>query len=187
MLKKKLYRLNQQIQAREVRLIEVDNKQIGIASRDEALKRAQVAGVDLVEIAPNAKPPVCKLIDFKKFLYQEGKKQKEERKKAHAGETKEIRLGPFTSEHDLSVRIKKAQEFLKDGHKIKIVVKFTGRQMAHPQFGHRTLKLFMDAISEVTKAEREPHFEGRLLSTLVSPIKGGKIEAKNEKVNIQEV
>lgn len=184
MQRPKLYRLNQQILAVEVRLIDSHGKQIGVVPKDEALKRAQEENIDLVEIASQAKPPVCKLIDFKKFLYQEGKRKKEEKKKANRSETKEIRLGPFTGAHDLNVRIERAREFLKEGHKIKIVVKFTGRQMAHPEFGHKTMKLFLDALSGILKIEREPHFEGRLFLTLVSPIKGGnKVEAKNEKVD----
>lgn len=194
MQKQKFYRINQQVQAREIRLTDSSGKQIGIVLRDEALKRAQELGVDLVEIAPNAKPPVSRLIDFKKFLYQEAKRKREERKKTGISETKEIRMGPFTAAHDLSVRINRAKKFLKEGYRIKIVVKFSGRQMAHPVFGQKTLQSFLDSISEISKVEREPHFEGRLLWTFVSPMKvrgpvppkqseGGKSETEDKKIN----
>lgn len=187
MIPKKFYRLNQQIQAAKIRLIDEGGKQLGIVTREEALKRAQEEQLDLVEIAPNAKPPVAKLIDFKKFLYLEGKKRRAERKKSESHETKEIRLGPFTEEHDLNVKIDKAREFLRAGHKTKIVIKFSGRQMAHPEFGHKIIQIFLDNISNICRIERQPHFEGRLLWTLVTPGKGGEIETKNEKVNSKKV
>lgn len=175
---RKYYKLNQHIQAREIRLLDSLGKQIGIFSREEALRKAQEEGVDLVEIAPTAKPPVCKIINFKKFLYQEEKKRREEKKSAQSSETKEVRIGPFTSEHDLRVKVDRAKEFLKANNKVKIVVKFAGRQMAHPEFGRTSLEKFLGGISGLAKVERDPHFEGKLYWTLVSPDKKG---AKNEK------
>ena len=109
--------------------METDGKQLGILSKFDALGKARGLGLDLVEIAPNAKPPVAKIIDFKKFLYQEEKKKKEEKKKSKTSETKELRLGPFMNEHDLMVVLKKAREFLEGGNKVKFVVKFAGRQI----------------------------------------------------------
>lgn len=173
MQRQKFYRVNEQIQAREVRLLNGKGTQIGIVSREEALRQARELGTDVVEIAATAKPPVCRLVDFKKFLYQEEKRKKGERKKTHVSGTKEIRLGPFTSEHDLHVKISKARKFLGDGHKTKIVIKFTGRQMAHPKFGQKILQFFLDSIASISKIERQPHFEGRLLLALISPSKGG--------------
>lgn len=185
---KKFYRLNQQITSLQVRLIDDKGHQIGVVSKDEALKKAREIGVDVVEVASNANPPVAKLIDFKKFLYQEEKKKREERKKVHIPETKEIRLGPFTSEHDLNVRIERAKEFLRQRDKIKIVIKFTGRQMAHPSFGQKTLQSFLDSIFGISKVEREPHFEGRFFWALVSPMKvREKSEAKDKKINSKTV
>lgn len=183
----KFYRVNQQISSPQIRLIDAGGKQLGIVSRDEALTRARSVNVDLVEIAPNASPPVVKLIDFKKFLYLEQKRRRLERKRSHASETKEIRLGPFTSAHDLDTKIGKAKAFLADAHKLKIVMKFTGRQIAHPEFGKKTLRFFLDSISSTCKIEREPHFEGKLLIALVSPARGGKDEAKDTKVSSKKI
>lgn len=179
---KRSYRLNQQITAREVRLIDEAGRQVGIVLKDDALREAQKKQLDLVEIAPKANPPVAKLADFKKFLYLEEKKRRAEKKKSGEQEIKEIRFGPFTGEHDLKVRVERAKAFLKAGHRIKIVVKFTGRQMAHPAFGHKILEDFLSQISALSKLEREPHFEGRFLWTIVSP---GK-EQKKEKVSKDE-
>lgn len=179
-MQRKYYRINQHIQAPEVRLLDSSGKQIGIVAKNEALKRAQDEEIDLVEVAPGAKPPVCKLIDFKKFLYQEEKKKREERKKAHGSETKEVHLGPFISEHDLKVKVDRAKEFLKDGNKVKIVLKFSGRQITHPEFGQKTLNHFLAEIDKISKIEREPHFEGRLLVSSVSPVKHGVKYEKDE-------
>lgn len=176
-MQRKIYRLNQQIQAQEVRLLDDTGKQIGIVSKEDALKRALEEGIDLVEVAPNAKPPVCKLIDFKKFLYQEEKRKKEEKKKAKTVQIKQVRLGPFISEHDLEVKTSRAREFLRDGDKLKIVIKFAGRQMAHPEFGYKILNLFLEKISDLSRVEREGKFEGRLLVATVLPVKHA---AKNE-------
>lgn len=176
---KKFYRLNQQIQAPQLRLIDGAGRQIGVISRDEALAQAREAHLDLVEIASNAKPPVVKLIDFKKFLYQEEKKRRDERKKARVSETKEVRLGPFTDEHDLKTKLSTAQKFLEQGNKLRIVVKFSGRQIAHPQFGQKVLQNFIDELSDSSKIERESHFEGKLLIALLSPERK-KIHGENE-------
>lgn len=179
-MQRKFYRLNQQIQASEIRLLDHVGKQIGVVSREVALKQALEKGVDLVEVAPNAKPPVCKLIDFKKFLYQEEKKKREEKKSAKTSEIKEIRLGPFTSTHDLEVKVGRAKEFLGDGHRIKVVVKFAGRQMTHPEFGHKILGLFLKEVDSLSKVDREPRFEGRLLVATVIPTKKSAKKEDNE-------
>lgn len=172
---KKFYRLNQQIQAPEIRLIDATGKQIGVVARSEAIKRSHEASLDLVEIAPNARPPVVKLIDFRKFLYQEEKKRREERKKLpRSGGMKEIRLGPFTDEHDLKVKLASGQKFLQAGDKLRIVVKFTGRQMAHPEFGKAIMARCIENLASLSKLEREPRFEGRKLIALLSPSKKHK-------------
>src|SRR3990167_2379010 len=166
---RKFYRVNERIFSGTLRVLESDGKQLGILSRFDALNKARQLGLDLVEIAPNAKPPVAKIIDFKKFLYQEEKKKKEERKKSKASETKELRLGPFMNDHDLMVVLKKAREFLGDGNKVKFVVKFAGRQITHPEFGERILEKTIEYLSDISKIEREKHFEGKQLITILSP------------------
>ena len=166
---RKFYRVNERIFSSTLRVLESSGKQLGILSRFDALSKARKLGLDLVEIAPNATPSVAKIIDFKKFLYQEEKKKKEERKKSKASETKELRLGPFMNDHDLMVVLKKAQEFLKYGNKVKFVVQFAGRQITHPEFGERILEKTIEYLSDISKIEREKHFEGRQLITILSP------------------
>ena len=187
---KKIYRLNQRIFASPLRVVDTEGKLIGILPKFEALKLAEEQELDLVEIAPKAKPPVAKIIDFNKFLYQQKKKQKDEKKKAKASETKEVRLGPFMSENDLQTVIKRAREFLTEGHKLRVVLKFKGRQIVHPEFGHRITKKLTDAISDISKIERTPRFEGRQLVTILSVDKSNKkiksennLPEKNEETN----
>lgn len=174
----KFYRINERIFADSLRVLDEEGKQIGILNKNEALERARSSELDLVEIAPLAKPPVARIIDFKKFLYQEEKKRREEKKKAKSSETKEVRLGPFMNSHDLDVMVGRAREFLTNNNKVKLVVRFTGRQMAHPEFGHQILDRAIQSISDVSKIDKDRHFEGRQLITLLSPQKGGTV--KNE-------
>ena len=182
---KRFYRVNERISAPNLRVLESDGKQIGVINKFDALKRAKEVGLDLVEIAPMANPPVAKIIDFNKFLYQEEKRKREERRKVKASETKEVRLGPFMDDHDLLVMINRAREFLADSNKVRLVVKFTGRQMAHPEFGHQILERTIDALSDVSKVERDKKFEGRQLIIILAPGKGKKDEKdeKDEKEN----
>lgn len=146
-------------------------------SKDEALKRAREAGIDVVEIAANANPPVAKLIDFKKFKYLEAKKEREEKKKQKNVSIKEIRLTPFIGEHDLGVRKAQAQEFLTDGNQVKISIPFRGRQITRKEFGFEVFRKFMANLEDV-KIVREPHFEGRILSAMIAPDKKSKTEKK---------
>lgn len=188
---RKFYRVNERIFSSTLRVLESGGKQLGILSKFEALSKARELGLDLVEIAPNAKPPVAKIIDFKKFLYQEEKKKKEEKKKSKRSETKELRLGPFMNEHDLMVVLRKAQGFLGDGNKVKFVVKFAGRQITHPEFGERILEKTIEFLSGVSKIEREKHFEGRQLIVILSPARSGvqslKTGVKNAKEKNKEI
>jgi translation initiation factor IF-3 len=153
--------------------LDTDGKQIGVISRNEALEQARSQGLDLVEIAPMAKPPVAKIIDFKKFLYQEEKKKREEKKKAKSSETKEVRLGPFMSDNDLGVMVKRAREFLGQGNKVRFVVFFSGRQITHPEFGHRILDKAISDLSAISKVEKERRLEGKKLVILISPFTKG--------------
>lgn len=145
-------------------------KQIGILTKEEALRRAKEAGIDVVEIAPHANPPVAKLIDFKKFKYLEAKKQREERKKQKHVSTKEVRLRPFIGVHDLRVRISQAREFLQDGNQLKISIPFRGREITRKEFGFDVLNRFLKELSEI-KVVRPGHFEGKVLVALLAPDK----------------
>lgn len=165
---RKFYRTNERIFASTLRVLDSEGKQIGVLSKFEALKKARDEGIDLVEIAPMAKPPVAKIIDFKKFLYQEAKKKREEKKKAKVSETKEVRLGPFMSDNDLQVMIRRGREFITDGNKVKLVLKFRGRQITHPEFGKNIIAKVVSSLSDVSKVERDPHFEGNQLIALLT-------------------
>jgi translation initiation factor IF-3 len=179
----KFYRVNERIFAPNLRVLDTEGKQIGVISRAEALAKAHELELDLVEIAPKANPPVAKIIDFKKFLYQEEKKRREEKKKAKSTETKEVRLGPFMDDHDLEVMVRRAREFLEDGNKVRLVLKFAGRQITHPEFGQAIMDKAIGMVSDVSKIEREKHFEGRQLIAILSPDKKGN---KKEEVQNNE-
>lgn len=175
---RKFYRTNELIFALTLRVLDSEGKQIGVMSKFDALKLSREKGVDLVEIAPMAKPPVAKVIDFKKFLYQEAKKKKEEKKKAKISETKELRLGPFMNDHDLQVMIRRGNAFLENNDKVRLVLKFIGRQIAHPEFGQETMQKVIKALYHISKIEREPHFEGKQYIAILSPERKGKSASK---------
>lgn len=162
------YRKNYQIRAAEVRVLNDRGEQIGIMPLKEALRRADEEGVDLVEVAPQAKPPVTKIIDFSKFLYQLKKKKQDEKKGAKSSETKQIRFGPFIGEHDLDIKLKKAKEFLEEGNKVKFSVRFTGRQMGHQDIGRQKLDAVIEKLGELAKIEREAKMEGRQMTMMVA-------------------
>lgn len=183
---RKIYRVNERIFASTLRVLDTEGKQIGIISKFEALQKARDLGLDLVEIAPAAKPPVAKIIDFKKFLYQEAKKSREEKKKAKTSETKEVRLGPFMSDNDLGVMERRARSFLQDGNKVRLVVTFSGRQITHPEFGHKILDKILADLSDISKIERERHLEGKKLMTIISPEKRRSENSKLEKNENEE-
>lgn len=182
---RRYYRVNERIGALTLRVLDSEGKQIGVLSKFVALTKARAEGLDLVEIAPSAKPPVAKIVDFKKFLYQQEKKKREEKRKAKVSETKEVRLGPFMDDHDLHVMIGRSREFLTNGDKVRMVVKFIGRQIAHPEFGQEILKKATGAVSDIAKVEREPHFEGKQLITLLTPEKK-RTHGKEEDQKISE-
>lgn len=163
------YRINERIFAQSLRVLDNENKQVGVLSKQEALAKARELEVDLVEIAPTATPPVAKLIDYKKFLYQQEKKHREEKKKAKVSETKEVRLGPFMGAADLEVMRLRAEGFLKEGNKVRLVLKFKGRQIIHPEFGFEIEKKVIAGLSHLSKVEREPKLEGKQLIAIISP------------------
>ncbi len=141
---------------------------LGIMPLKEALAKAEADGVDLVEIAPLAKPPVVKVIDLSKFLYQQKKKKQEEKKGSKGSETKQIRFGPFIGEHDLDIKLKRAKEFLTDGNKVKFSVRFTGRQMGHQEIGREKLNMVIEKLGELAKVEREMRMEGRQMTMMIA-------------------
>lgn len=184
--KRVYYRTNDRIFGQEFRVLDADNKQIGVLSRMEALTLAREQELDLVEVAATAKPPVVKIVDFNKFLYQQAKKKQEEKKKAKVPETKEIRLGPFMSDHDLEVVIRKGKEFLEDGDKIRLVLKFRGRQITHPEFGYQTMGKVTRALNDISKVDRDPRIEGKQMVALISPErKKNNAEEKDQASSIE--
>ncbi|MBI3283033.1 translation initiation factor IF-3 [Candidatus Curtissbacteria bacterium] len=185
---KRHFRLNHQITASEVRAIGEDGKQIGVLPISEALKLAGESESDLVEIAPDAKPPVVRIINFKKFKYLEEKKEKEARKHAKATELKEVRFSPFIGEHDFQTATLKVKRFLAEGDLVKVSIVFLGRQMAHQEFGPKLLTRIMSTLEGIGEQEREARFEGRRYVTIVKPVKGAtRSETKNQKSGSQKV
>lgn len=170
---KKFYRINHQIQAKELRVLDQEGKQIDVMPLSAALNLAQGQNLDLVEIAPEAVPPVGKIIDYKKFKYTEDKKEKEAKRHAKQTELKEVRFSPFIGEHDLMVGIERTKKFLAQGDIVKITIVFKGRQMAHTEFGPRLLGRIMALLPEAEK-ERPERFEGRRLVTFVKGTKSTK-------------
>ena len=184
---KKFYRINQFIRAGSLRVLGEDGKQIGVLPTNQAQDLAREKGLDLVEIAPTANPPVAKIVNFKKFLYQEEKREKETKKKVKGGEIKGIRLSPFIAQADLEVRIRRAEKFLKEGNKVRVAVRFMGRQMGKREFGYKILKRVKEILGECAREEGEPKWFGRELVTTLSPVrKGEKDEKQNENPQISQ-
>lgn len=160
--------INEQIRDREVRLIGEDGQQLGIMSAREAYKRAQEAELDLVKIAPTAKPPVCKIIDYGKYRYELARKEKEARKKQKVVELKEVRLTPNIDSNDLNTKINAARKFLAKGNKVKITLRFRGREMAHMQTSKHILDDIAKELEEVAVVEKAPKVEGRSISMVLA-------------------
>jgi translation initiation factor IF-3 len=164
-------RINNQIMAANVRLIGSDGKQVGVVSLREALRRAEEANLDLVEISPNIEPPVCRILDFSKYYYQKEKKVKEARKKQHEVEVKEIKYGPNTEEHDYNFKKNNAVKFLRQHNKVKFTVRFRGRQMAHKELGYNVLEKLKADLGHIADVDSEPVSDRNLLSMVMSPKK----------------
>lgn len=163
------YLINDQIRAKEVRVIGTDGNPIGVMSTNEALAIADENGMDLVLIAPQATPPVCKIIDYGKFLFEQTKRQKEAKKNQKVVSVKEIWLKPKIEEHDFNFKAKNAIKFLKDGDKVKVTVRFRGREMYYADSGREILLKFVEALQEYGDAERNPKMEGRNMGIIISP------------------
>jgi len=166
--------LNEDIRAEKVRCIGEDGTQFGIISRDEALSLAEEKGLDLVLIAPNANPPVCKIMDFGKFKYQQEKKKKEAKKKQTKIEVKEIKLSVKIAQNDIDYKVKHAREFLEKGKHVKFRVFLKGREMAHPEAGVEVLERIIPLIEDIGVVEKKPHIEGRYVNMMVVPKKEDK-------------
>lgn len=165
-------RVNERIRAREVRLIDEDGQMIGVMSSAQALALARERDLDLVEVSPMAMPPVCKLLDWGRFKYEQAKKENEARKHQKTVELKEIRMRPRTDEHDLSVKVRKIEEFLAEGDKVKVGVIFRGREMAHPELGRVVLDKITNELKGTAVLERTPLMEGKMMSMIVSRAPG---------------
>ena len=162
-------RTNRRIKAREVRLVGVEGEQLGVLPIDQALARAQELGLDLVEVSPMAKPPVCKIMDYGKFKYLEKKKQNEAKKKQVVVQLKEVKLRPRTEEHDYSTKIKKVREFLAESNKARITVMFRGREMSHRELGQKVLQRVIEDLRDVAVIESAPRMEGRQMFMILAP------------------
>ncbi len=160
--------INGQIRDKEVRVIGENNEQLGIMSIEEAMKLAEEAGVDLVKIAPNATPPVCRIIDYGKFRYEQSRKEKEARKKQKVIELKEIRMSPNIDTNDLNTKIAAARKFLTKGDRVKVTLRFRGREMAHMNNSKYMLDDFAEALADVAVVEKAPKVEGRSLTMFLT-------------------
>ena len=168
-------KVNHQIRAGEVRVISSDGKQVGVMPLPEALTKAGKAKLDLIEIAPNANPPVVKIMELGKFLYEEEKKARREKKGVKGGELKEVRFSPFIGEHDYKTRVGRVKEFLDGKNKVRLVVVFKGREMGSKQFGYSLISKILAEFADAVVAEGEPKFFGRHLSLTISPTTKAKI------------
>ena len=163
------HRINGEINAREVRLIGTDGEIIGVMSGREAMKLAEEADTDLVEISPNATPPVCRLMDYGKFKFQEQKKAAEARAKQKVIQVKEIKFRPGTDENDYQVKMRNIKRFIEDGDKVIITLRFRGREMAHQEIGMRQLERVRDEMGELIQVESMPKLEGRQMVMMIAP------------------
>jgi len=161
--------INDQIRDKEVRLIDADGTQMGVMPGRDAQRIADEKRLDLVKISPTAKPPVCKIMDYSKFRFEQSKKEKEARKKQRTIDIKELRLSPNTDTHDVQVKIRKAIEFLKGGDKVKVSIRFRGRELGRTEIGYSILNDFAQKVSEVGQVEKPPKMEARSMAMFLSP------------------
>jgi translation initiation factor IF-3 len=171
-------RVNGKIRAREVRVIGPEGGQLGVYPLNEAINLARQQGVDLVEISPNAVPPVCRLVDFGKFRYEQAKKEKESRKHQHASTVKEVQLSPRIDPHDLGIKTQHAIDFLCEDMKVKVALKFRGREMAHTEVGFEVIKQFIENITPFGHPDFQPKLIGKAINLMISPLPRNK-RAKN--------
>ena len=164
-----MHQLNEDIRDSEIRLIGSTGEQLGIMSAAQAQRIADEQGLDLVKISPQATPPVCKLMDYGKFRFEQGKREKEAKKNQHVVEIKEIRMSPGIDVGDFNTKLKNAQKFIADGNRVKVSVRFRGREMAHTDIGRDLLNQFAEQCAEVANMDKTPKLEGRMMSIFLSP------------------
>jgi translation initiation factor IF-3 len=162
-------RVNRDIRVREVQVIDTEGNNLGTLQTIDALRIAEEEGLDLVEVAPNSLPPVCKIMDYGRFRFQEQKKTAEARKKQKIIEIKEIKLRPGIDEHDFDVKMRAAKSFFEEGNKVKVTLRFRGREMAHQHLGMKVLQRVREHTAEIAKVEAEPSFEGRQVTMVMAP------------------
>ena len=162
--------VNESIRAREVRLIDSNGEQLGVKSRDEALKIAQTRNLDLVLVAPNAKPPVCRIMDYGKYRYEQQKKEKEARKKQKVINVKEVRFSPGIGEHDFNTKLRNARKFIQNGDKVKASVRFRGRAITHKELGQEVLDRLAEETKDIATVETKAQMEGRHMFMILAPI-----------------
>ena len=164
-------RINRQIRISPVRVISAEGEQLGVLPVEEALVAAQDRGLDLVEVAPTARPPVVKIMDYGKFKFEEAKAARAAKKKQHIIQLKEVKYRPGIDDHDFDFKTRHAREFLGDGNKVKVTMMFRGRQMAHPEIGREVLDRVLKEVSDIAKVEMHPTMEARAMTMVLSPIK----------------
>ncbi|MCI5837082.1 MAG: translation initiation factor IF-3 [Veillonellaceae bacterium] len=162
-------RINEEIRAREVRVVSDTNEQLGVMPLRDALAAAAERGVDLVEVAPTAKPPVCRMMDYGKYRYEQQKREKEARKKQKVITLKEVKLRPNIEDHDFYVKMKNAIRFLEDGSKVKVTIMFRGRELSHPELGEELLVRFAEELKDKAVREKAPKLEGRNMTMMLAP------------------
>ena len=163
------HQLNEEIRDKEIRVIGEDGAQLGIMSAAQANAMAEEQGLDLVKISPNAVPPVCKIMDYSKFCYDQKKREKDAKKNQKVVEIKEIRMSPSIDTNDFNTKVKNAVKFLKEGNRVKVSVRFRGREMAHTNLGEKLLMDFAEACAEVASMEKNPKLEGRFMGMFLTP------------------
>lgn len=161
--------INWEIKAPEVRVIDPDGKQVGVLPVKEAIKIAEERGLDLVEVAPNSQPPVCRIMNYGKYKYQQSKRTQEARKHQTVIRIKEVKVRPRTEEHDFQFKLRHVKRFLDEGNKVKISILFRGREIAHPEFGKELLNRFVEGVKDVTVIEQSPRLEGRNMVMILAP------------------
>ena len=161
--------INWEIKAPEVRVIDPDGKQVGVLSVKEAIRIAEERGMDLVEVAPNSQPPVCRIMNYGKYKYQQSKRTQEARKHQTVIRIKEVKVRPRTEEHDFQFKLRHVKRFLDEGNKVKISMLFRGREIAHPEFGKEVLNRFIEEVKETTVIEQSPRLEGRNMVMILAP------------------
>jgi len=180
------FRVNEGIRVAEVRLIGPDGDNVGVVPIKQALEIARNADLDLVEVSPNANPPVCRVMDFGKFVYERAKKEREAKKAQTKIEMKEIRLRPKTNEHHRGFKVKDARRWLEDGMKVKVTIRFRGREMDYPEIALEDLKEIAHELSDVGTVEQAPQMEGRTMLVILAPAKGGaKKKEKDEQPQVE--